>query len=156
MIELGKRLKRLRIELDLKQGEFADKIELSQGVLSEIEHGKKPLVDRNIKLICLTFDVNEIWLRTGRGEMFRTDRKIPSGDVIMDKDGKPLTKDEMELIGIYRGLIPANKKMLLQSADIILKTEKNTVQDTKREETEATAEPHPDILNPNNVWEMPG
>jgi hypothetical protein len=35
-----------------------------------IELGKIALIDKNIKLICVTFNVNEQWLRTGQGEIF--------------------------------------------------------------------------------------
>ena len=65
------RLKVLRKTLSLKQGEFAQRIFTTQGHISDIENGRKELSDRTIKLICLEFDVNEEWLRTGEGDMFK-------------------------------------------------------------------------------------
>ncbi|MDR1218362.1 MAG: helix-turn-helix domain-containing protein [Treponema sp.] len=70
MIGIGERLIKVRAEIGLKQGEFADRIGISQGMLSDIEHENKPLTERNIKLIHLTFGVNREWLITGQGEMF--------------------------------------------------------------------------------------
>ena len=74
MIPESDRLKQLRNALNLKQGEFADKISTTQGHISDIENGRKNLSDRTIKLICLEDwngeKVNEEWLRNGTGEMF--------------------------------------------------------------------------------------
>ena len=64
------RLKLLRKELHMKQGEFAKRISTTQGHISDIENGRKELSGRTIKLICLEFNVNETWLKTGEGEMF--------------------------------------------------------------------------------------
>lgn len=66
------RLRELRQALSLKQGEFAQRISTTQGHISDIENGRKELSDRTLKLICLEFGVNEDWLRTGEGEMFKT------------------------------------------------------------------------------------
>ena len=64
------RLKELRKVLGVKQGEFAKRISTTQGHISDIENGRKSLSERTAKLICLEFNVNEDWLRTGEGEMF--------------------------------------------------------------------------------------
>ena len=54
----------IRNTLNLTQIEFAKKIGLSHGSLSEIENGKTSITERTILLICSTFNVNETWLRT--------------------------------------------------------------------------------------------
>lgn len=64
------RLKELRKALGVKQGEFAKRISTTQGHISDIENGRKSLSERTAKLICLEFNVNEEWLRTGKVEMF--------------------------------------------------------------------------------------
>jgi len=66
---MKERLKLLREQLNLTQGEFAEKIGLGQSTWAMIEVGGRALNDRHIKLICGTFDINENWLRTGEGEM---------------------------------------------------------------------------------------
>lgn len=74
MITDSERLKKLRASLNIRQGDFANKISTTQGHVSDIENGRKNLSDRTVKLICLEdWDgkkVNEDWLRTGNGEMF--------------------------------------------------------------------------------------
>ena len=64
------RIKALRKKLGLKQGDFAKQIGLTQTSLSMLEVGKNAITEKNVKLICVTFNVNEQWLRTGEGQMF--------------------------------------------------------------------------------------
>ena len=64
------RLKTVRKALGLNQKNFAEQIGLNQNSLSMIEKNHTPVTEKNIKLVCATFNVNEQWLRTGHGEMF--------------------------------------------------------------------------------------
>jgi transcriptional regulator with XRE-family HTH domain len=64
------RLKAIRKALHLNQKRFAEKIGLNQNSLSMIEKNHTPVTEKNVKLVCATFNVNEQWLRMGRGEMF--------------------------------------------------------------------------------------
>lgn len=64
------RLKEIRNALKMKQGDFAAEIKTTQGHVSDIENKRKGVSDRVVEIICLKFDVNEDWLRTGSGEMF--------------------------------------------------------------------------------------
>jgi transcriptional regulator with XRE-family HTH domain len=118
MVGIGKRLKKLRVELGLNQGEFAKKIKLAQSALSAIENETKPLTERNFELICYAFDVNVEWLDTGKGEMFIEEKDIK---VIIDGNSKPLTIDESHLISSYRMLLPEGKKLASENIDYLLK-----------------------------------
>ena len=69
-LEQCKRFKKLRTELNMKQGDFAKELTLSQGHVSDIENGRKTVSDQTIEILTLKFNVNENWLRTGEGEMF--------------------------------------------------------------------------------------
>ena len=69
---MTERIKQLRESLNMSQDEFANKLGLkSRGKIANIEYGKTVPDDAFLRLICATFDVNETWLRTGEGEMFR-------------------------------------------------------------------------------------
>lgn len=68
---INERVKYLRKYLNLTLEKFGEQISIKKNSLSQIESGKNNLTDRNIILICETFNVNEQWLRTGEGEMFR-------------------------------------------------------------------------------------
>lgn len=67
---MNERLKQLRKALNMKQGEFANALTISQGHLSDVENGRKEVSDRIINICSLKFNANEDWLRTGSGDMF--------------------------------------------------------------------------------------
>lgn len=84
------RIKALRKELGLTQEEFAAKLGIKRGALANYEVGRNEPIDAVVRLICTTFGVDEIWLTTGVGEMFRPmsrNEKLASffGDVLADK-----------------------------------------------------------------------
>lgn len=68
------RIKELRNILRMKQTEFGNKISVKQAYFSNIENARRPATDKIISLICLqTWNgkrVNEVWLRTGIGDIF--------------------------------------------------------------------------------------
>lgn len=68
---MGERVKELRKALGLSGEKFGEKIGLKRNSLSQIETGKNNLSEQNILAICREFNVNEEWLRTGTGEMFK-------------------------------------------------------------------------------------
>ena len=50
---------------------FGQRINVSQGLVSQICSGTTKPSDRTIADICREFGVNEVWLRTGEGEPFQ-------------------------------------------------------------------------------------
>ena len=52
------------------QDDFADFLGISKSNLSSYEAGRRTPSDAVIQLICQKCNVNENWLRTGKGEMF--------------------------------------------------------------------------------------
>ena len=69
-MSLGERIKKARKALDLTQQKFADQIGTTQNALTGYETGRRNPSSSVINNICKTFDVNEEWLRTGKGELF--------------------------------------------------------------------------------------
>ena len=107
MEEAKDRLRVIRRELGLNQGEFADRIKISQSMLSGIEIGRETLTNRNIRLICLEFGVNEYWLRNGGvGPIF--------------KESQPLTPDMKKILEVYEKLNEENQKRIqIYTVDIL-------------------------------------
>lgn len=65
------RLKKIRKSLDLTQQEFADRIGIKRNSYANYEIGRNTPIDAIILSICREFNVNEEWLRIGKGEMFK-------------------------------------------------------------------------------------
>lgn len=88
------RLKELRVHLNLTQQEFADRIGVTRSNIAGYETGKRSPSDAAVSLICKEFGVNEVWLRTGEGEMFT---KISDDDEFSLSLGK-LTLEENRFV----------------------------------------------------------
>ena len=80
---MNTRLKELRNHLGLSQKDFGSKIFLSQDHISSLEKGRRSITDRSIKNICNEFNVNEEWLRSGKGSMFQDITKDISDLIIL-------------------------------------------------------------------------
>lgn len=68
---MNERVKELRKRLGLTQGQFGKKINMGRSNLSLIESGKVNVSPRVVNDICEKFQVNEEWLRSGKGEIFK-------------------------------------------------------------------------------------
>jgi transcriptional regulator with XRE-family HTH domain len=106
---MKERLKILRKSLGLTQGKFGEKIGMSDVAISHMESGRTALSKQNIRLICLTFGVNEEWLEKGVGDM-------------MD-DEALLTEGEKRLLALFRQLSPKARELLIEYAEKLLADE---------------------------------
>ena len=106
---MRERVKALRKELGLNQVDFAERLGVTQTSLSMLELGRSAVTEKTIKLICMTFNVNEHWLRTGEGPMFNASPYAKEIADIMEK----LTGETQEyLIVVGRELLLMQEKML--------------------------------------------
>lgn len=67
----GERVRIVRKELSLTLESFGKKLGVGKTAIHKIEKGENSLTDRMFNSICHEFNVNEIWLRSGEGDMFR-------------------------------------------------------------------------------------
>ena len=103
------RIKKARKTLKMSQKEFGKQLGLTQTTLSMIEGGKSVIIDKNVKLICTTFNINEHWLRTGKGEMFCASPHEKEFQEIFSN----LTPDTQQcLLLIARELLSVQQKLL--------------------------------------------
>jgi transcriptional regulator with XRE-family HTH domain len=100
------RLITLRKALGLSQRKFAERLGIKANAVSMIELGHNSLTEKNIKLISMVFRVNEIWLRTGEGEIFVS------------------SPYETEFLTIFRSLMPETQEALLQLGRRLLETQR--------------------------------
>ena len=68
--ELNERIRAVRHGLGLTQEKFSKAIDISISFLAGIETYMRNVNPRIIRLIIVTFNVNEVWFETGEGEMF--------------------------------------------------------------------------------------
>ena len=106
------RIRLVRKTLGLKQGEFAQRIGLTQTAMSMIEVERVALTEKNIKLICATFAIDEDWLRTGNGEMFGS-----------------ISPYEKELLSVFGKLTPNTQEFVLEMAQNLLRRQKRSLAD---------------------------
>lgn len=95
---MDERIRELRKALGLNQTEFGGKIGVKQGTIAGYESGNRIPLDTVISSICRVYNVSEIWLRTGEGDMFR-----------------PMSRDD-ELAAFFGGLLqsePSFKRRLI-------------------------------------------
>jgi transcriptional regulator with XRE-family HTH domain len=64
------RIRQARKTLKISQKEFAKSICISNSYLADVENGFRKSNDRIVRLVSMTYGVNEQWLKTGEGEMF--------------------------------------------------------------------------------------
>lgn len=67
---MNERIRELRKELNLTMEKFGGRLGVGKTAISKIEKGDNSLTDQMFKFICREFNVNEEWLRTGKGKMF--------------------------------------------------------------------------------------
>ena len=65
-------IKELRNDLKLSQTEFGKKLGVSRDTINNLERNRVDIKDLIIKSICHEFNVNELWLRSGDGDMFKS------------------------------------------------------------------------------------
>jgi transcriptional regulator with XRE-family HTH domain len=118
---MNKRLKELRKFLKLNQEEFSKEIGIAQNSYSLIETGKINLTERNIKIICLVFGVNEEWLRYGKGDMLE--------QPLVEQDG-----DEGRLLDMFRRLTAEMKQVVLAKVRELLGVDSSWVESVTKTE----------------------
>ena len=114
---MNERIKELRKALKLTQQEFADKLNIKRGAIANYEIGRNDPIDAVISLICKEFNVNEEWLRTGQGEMFR---ELPEedevaayvSDLLEDTEENPLYDIIKEIMHTYNELSPKSQEII--------------------------------------------
>lgn len=118
---MNTRIRELIKALGLKQAEFAQRLGVSRPFVSELCSGSKNPSDRTIQDICREFNVNEHWLRTGEGEMFRgLSREEEITKFAMEAIRNPESDFQRQAISILAKLTPEQWKLMEQMADQLL------------------------------------
>lgn len=108
---MKERLNLLRNYLNLSQEDFGLKIGVTKASISRLENGTNNFTERTILSICREFNVNEDWLRYGKGEMF-----------------KPESLDELETLADKYDLTDLEKALLDKWLKLPLESRKKALE----------------------------
>lgn len=111
MNEMNNRFIELRKSLNLTQKEMGDAIGISNSGVSNIEKGLRSVTEKHIRLLSVTFHINEEWLRTGEGEMMAA-----SANTVFDEFAQhyALTREEQATARFLLNLSRDERTAVLQ------------------------------------------
>jgi transcriptional regulator with XRE-family HTH domain len=95
----------------MSQTAFAESLGLTRSVIRNIELGTVEVKEHIIRLIVATFDVNEVWLRSGSGEMFIKSKKTILDELVTVHS---LNDQEAAIIKVFLDLSPAGRAGVLE------------------------------------------
>lgn len=127
----GERIKEIRKYLQLTLEKFGEKLGVGKTAISKIENNERGVTEQMIKAVCREFDVNEEWLRTGKGEMFielTEQEKIMKFTGLLLKDEDSVVANAIQaLIVTYEQLDDTSKatlnKIIMQYIDNLKKSQ---------------------------------
>ena len=103
----NERVRQVRRSKGLTQMEFSGQISISISYLAGIETGARRVNNRIMRLIANAFNVNEGWLRTGKGKMFNAGPNACIDDAI----------------SLFKTLSPYHKKCALKQIEALVDLE---------------------------------
>ena len=117
----GERVRAVRKQLGLSQTEFAARMGMTQGYVTNIERNIREVNSRLAKLICDTYSVSETWLVSGEGDMFQDNEHLMLANLM--KKHK-LTGAEAALMAAFFKLTAAQREAAMFYLDGLLKHRK--------------------------------
>lgn len=101
--KIGRRIKELRVILNLKQTEFAEALNITQAYLSMLESGERSTFSIEILLkLVEKYNVNINWLLTGEGKVFLNDYNELENE--LKKIDAEIQNENNKIIGINQEL----------------------------------------------------
>lgn len=128
---INERIKQIRKSLNMNQTDFGAKIGVKQGSVAGYESGARTPIDAVITSICREFDINEEWLRTGKGEM----KLISSEDDEFTKYISILLRDKEDFVAQkIKRFIVGYEKLDAEDKKVIEKLMRQIFEDEKKEQ----------------------
>lgn len=111
---MNARVKDLRAALSLTSEAFGARLGVTKAAISKIENGSRSVTDQMVLSICREFNVNEVWLRSGQGAMFRQDSQS-----VLDRmaDEYSLTQRERAVISAFLELSAGDRAAVMHYVD---------------------------------------
>ncbi|MFW5669479.1 MAG: helix-turn-helix domain-containing protein [Acetivibrio ethanolgignens] len=124
---MNERFFELRKALKLSQEQLGKTLGVTRSSISNIETGRFNLTDTMINLLCVKYNVNESWLRTGQGEMFN---ELPEEDEValivseLLEEDNPFYQRVKNAVKIYMSLSPQSQDVINDFVNQLFEHEK--------------------------------
>lgn len=111
-MEIYERIKHLRKNiLDITQEEFAAALGISRSNIGNIEVGRINITNRVIQDICAKYNVNEVWLTKGTGDIFVKSRKTILDELVTAHN---LNEREKAIVAAFLDLTPEGRAGVIE------------------------------------------
>lgn len=127
----GERVREIRKAMGLTLEKFGEKLGVGRGAISAIEIGRRNLTDQMAKAICREYNVNNLYLQTGKGEMFNA---LPES--ILDELCEEYGMDDLD-----RSIVSSYLQLSDAERAAIKKYVQNLIDSNKKEAEKAGSEP---------------
>lgn len=124
MDTINKRIKLLRQTIGDSQDIFGEKMGISKSGVSALESGTRKVNNKHIRMLQMSYNINEVWLRTGEGNMFIEKQKSPVLDEL--KEEYKLTENELRLLEGYLDLPESDRKQFINIVHNLIEHANNT------------------------------
>lgn len=124
---MNERIRNLRKYLGLTMEKFGKQLGVGKTAISNIENGNRNVTEQMCKSICREYNVNEVWLRTGTGEMFVV-HKDETAAIISDLLESINNKSYdfiLDVLKVYQTLPSANQDVIKNFCQQLIKERKN-------------------------------
>lgn len=120
METINQRFREIRKSLKKNQEELGGILGITRAGVSDIEAGRRNVTGKHVRMLCMEpisgKYVNEEWLRTGQGDMFK---KLPEEDEVaayvsglLEEQDNPLYEIILEIMHTYSELSPKSQETL--------------------------------------------
>ena len=134
-MNINERIKYFRKDiLHMNQTDFAESIGMKQRGASGMEQDGATVTDRAIKSICLVYNLNEDWLRTGAEPMYIEEPTFILDDFLRNRGATDL---ELNIVKAYFELEPDVRRQLVEHFKKHLAASTETAAPSAVEEAEA-------------------
>ena len=125
MKEIGKRIEQVRRRLGLRQCQMAEKIAVPQTTYSRYENAERTPTWEFVKVLCNKFDIDDDWLYSGEGSMFKSKTETPANQTLQ-AEIETLKKEIQDLDKQNKELGDELRKRLTELLDLHTKQPINT------------------------------
>lgn len=114
----GNRILELRKTLGLTLEKFGDRLGVTKTTISRIEKEERAMTEQMARSICREFNVNQLWLKEGKGDMFTvTPQSVVdelAEDFKLDDIDKKIIEKYLELSDSQRATIKEYIKSIFE------------------------------------------